>query len=288
MWSEVFHSFLSIALELTVLFVGISFLINLLQGFIPYQKMEQMMENGHPLLSALVALGFAFITPFCSCSTIPVVVTLLNKKVRFGIVMIFLFSSPVLDPTIITLMTAVLGVKVAIAYTLITSILSVMIGFALEKLGFEEQIKNVVVKGYTEPEKKFQLKAALIETLQLMKSVYPYLLIGAFIGAFIHGAIPTSWISTFMGGDKWWLVPIAAIIGIPLYIRLSTMIPISQIMIAKGMALGPVMALMISSAGASLPELTLLNSIFKKKLVFAFVASVFTMSTISGFLFYII
>lgn len=288
MWSEVFHSFLSIAIELTILFIGISFLINLLQGFIPYNKMERIMEKSHPLVSALVALGFAFITPFCSCSTIPVVVNLLNKKVRFGLVMIFLFSSPVLDPTIITLMTAVLGVKIAVAYTVITSTLSVIIGFALEKFHFEKQIKNVVVKGYQEPNKKFQLKAALVETLQLMKSVYPYLLVGAFIGAFIHGAVPTSWISTFMGGDKWWLVPIAAIIGIPLYIRLSTMIPISQIMIAKGMALGPVMALMISSAGASLPELTLLNSIFKKKLVFAFVCSVFTMSTISGFLFYII
>ncbi|MBS4212369.1 permease [Neobacillus rhizophilus] len=288
MWSEVFHSFLSIALELTLLFIGISFLINLLQAFIPYKKMERVMEKSHPLVSAFVALGFAFITPFCSCSTIPVVVNLLNKKVRFGIVMIFLFSSPVLDPTIITLMMAVLGVKVAFAYTVITSLLSVIIGFALEKFGFEEQIKNVVVKGYQEPDKKFQLKAAFIETLQLIKSVYPYLLIGAFIGAFIHGAVPTSWISTFLGGDKWWLVPIAAIIGIPLYIRLSTMIPISQIMIAKGMALGPVMALMISSAGASLPELTLLNSIFKKKLVFAFVGSVFTMSTISGFLFYLI
>jgi uncharacterized protein len=288
MWSEVFQSFLSIALELTLLFIGISFLINLLQGLIPYEKMERLMERSHPLVSALVAIGFAFITPFCSCSTIPVVVNLLNKKVRFGIVMIFLFASPVLDPTIITLMTAVLGVKVAATYTVITSILSVVIGFALEKFGFEEQVKNVVVKGYHEPNKKFDLKAAIVETLQLMKTVYPYLLIGAFIGAFIHGAVPTDWISTFMGGDKWWLVPIAAIIGIPLYIRLSTMIPISQIMIAKGMALGPVMALMISSAGASLPELTLLNSIFKKKLVFAFVGSVFTMSTISGYLFYII
>jgi uncharacterized membrane protein YraQ (UPF0718 family) len=288
MWSEVFQSFISITLELTVLFIGISFLINLLQGLIPYKKMERLMEKSHPLVSALVALGFAFITPFCSCSTIPVVVNLLNKKMRFGIVMIFLFSSPVLDPTIITLMAAVLGVKVAVTYTIVTSVLSIIIGFALEKFGFEHQIKNVVVKGYEEPNKKFQLKAALLETVQLMKTVYPYLLIGAFIGALIHGAVPTGWISTFMGGDKWWLVPIAAIIGIPLYIRLSTMIPISQIMIAKGMALGPVMALMISSAGASLPELTLLNSIFKKKLVFAFVGSVITMSTISGFLFYII
>lgn len=288
MWSEVFRSFLAITLELTILFVGISFLINLLQGLIPYEKMERLMEQSHPLVSAFVALGFAFITPFCSCSTIPVVVNLLNKKVRFGIVMIFLFSSPVLDPTIITLMTAVLGVKVAVTYTIITAILSVVIGFALEKFGFERQIKKVVVKGYDDPNHKFDFKSAVAETFQLMKTVYPYLLIGAFIGAVIHGAVPTNWITTFMGGDKWWLVPIAAIIGIPLYIRLSTMIPISQIMIAKGMALGPVMALMISSAGASLPELTLLNSIFKKKLVFAFIGSVFTMATISGFLFYII
>lgn len=288
MWSEVFYSFLSIAFELTILFIGISFAINLLQGLIPYGKLERMMEKSHPLLSASVALVFAFITPFCSCSTIPIVVNLLNKRVRFGIVMIFLFSSPVLDPTIITLMIAVLGLKVAIAYTFLTSIFSIIIGFTLERFGFERQLKNVVVSGFQEVRRRFELKAALVETILLMKTVYPYLLIGAAIGAVIHGAVPTEWISAYLGGDKWWLVPFAAIIGIPLYIRLSTMIPISQIMIAKGMALGPVMALMISSAGASLPELALLNSIFKKKLVVAFVVSVISMSTISGLLFYFI
>jgi uncharacterized protein len=287
-WFEIGKSFLYIALELTILFVGISLLINIIQGFIPYEKMESWMEKSHPLVSALLALAFAFITPFCSCSTIPVVVNLLNKKLRFGIVMIFLFSSPVLDPTIITLMTAILGVKVAVIYTVVTSILSIIIGFTLEKLGFANQVRQVIMTGYNQDSKLFNLKAAMTETLQLMKTVYPYLLIGAGIGSIIHGAVPTDWISTYMGGDKWWLVPIAAIIGIPLYIRLSTMIPISQIMVAKGMALGPVMALMISSAGASLPELTLLNSIFKKKLVAAFVVSVFMMSTISGFLFYIV
>jgi uncharacterized membrane protein YraQ (UPF0718 family) len=288
MWGEVFESFLYIALELTVLFVGISFLISLLQGVVPYDKMEHWMEKSHPLISALVTLAFAFVTPFCSCSTIPVVVNLLKKKVRFGTVMVFLFASPVLDPTILTLMAAILGVKVAVTYTLITSVLSVIIGFALERFGFENQVKQVIMKGYQPASKKFNLKVALTETIDLMKTVYPYLLIGAAIGAIIHGAVPTEWIAAYLGGDKWWLVPIAAVIGIPLYIRLSTMIPISQIMIAKGMALGPVMALMISSAGASLPELTLLNSIFKKKLVAAFVGSVFLMSTLSGFLFYII
>lgn len=288
MWMDVLKSFLSIAFELTLLFIGISFFISLIQGVIPYEKLEKLMEKSHPLTSAAVALLFAFITPFCSCSTIPVVVNLLNKKVRFGIVMIFLFASPVLDPTILTLMIAVLGVKVAIAYTIITSILSVLIGFLLERFKFETQVKEVIITGYHPSTKRFDWKIALAETIQLMKTVYPFLIIGAGIGAIIHGAVPTDWITTYMGGDNWWLVPIAAIIGIPLYIRLSTMIPISQIMIAKGMALGPVMALMISSAGASLPELTLLNSIFKKRLVFAFICSVFTMSSISGFLFYLL
>lgn len=288
MWMDVLKSFLSIAFELTILFIAISFFINLIQGVIPYEKLEKLMEKSHPLTSAAVALLFAFITPFCSCSTIPVVVNLLNKKVRFGIVMIFLFASPVLDPTILTVMIAVLGVKVALSYTIITSILSVLIGFLLERFKFETQVKEVIITGYHPPAKRFDWKIALAETSQLMKTVYPFLIIGAGIGAIIHDAVPTDWITTYMGGDNWWLVPIAAIIGIPLYIRLSTMIPISQIMIAKGMALGPVMALMISSAGASLPELTLLNSIFKKRLVFAFIGSVFMMSSISGFLFYLL
>ena len=124
MWMDVLKSFLSIAFELTILFIAISFFINLIQGVIPYEKLEKLMEKSHPLTSAAVALLFAFITPFCSCSTIPVVVNLLNKKVRFGIVMIFLFASPVLDPTILTVMIAVLGVKVALSYTIITSILN--------------------------------------------------------------------------------------------------------------------------------------------------------------------
>ncbi|NGQ95896.1 permease [Brevibacillus sp. SYP-B805] len=288
MWLEVLHSFLWIALELTGLFIVISFAISLLQSFIPYEKVEKFLTGKNSALGALMALVFAFVTPFCSCSTIPVVVNLLHKKIRFGIVMVFLFASPVLDPTIITLMGAMLGVKVAIAYTVITSVLSVMIGFTLERLGFETQVKQVVMTGYNETTKTFSLKAALAETLGLMKSVYPYIIIGAAIGSLIHGAVPAGWITTYMGADKWWMVPVAAIIGIPLYIRLSTMIPISQIMIAKGMALGPAMALMISSAGASLPELALLNSIFKKRLVGAFVVSVFTMSTIAGLLFYMI
>ncbi|MCA0971683.1 permease [Halobacillus litoralis] len=286
---EVVHSFFSIALELTLLFVGVSFAINLLQGFIPYKRMEELLDKSHPLVSAGIAIGFAFVTPFCSCSTIPIVVNLLRNRVRFSIVMIFLFASPVLDLTILTLMTAILGWKVSLTYSIVTIVLSTIIGFSLSALGFRDQLKNVLVENFSYPEtKKLNIRYAFSETWTLMRTVYPFLLIGAGIGSIIHGSIPSEWISTYMGGENWWLVPIAAIIGIPLYIRLATMIPLSQILIAKGMALGPVMALMIASAGASLPEVTLLHSIFKRKLVFAFVTSVLMMSTISGFLFYLI
>jgi uncharacterized membrane protein YraQ (UPF0718 family) len=288
MWIETLKAFLYIALELTLLFIVISFVISLLQGYIPYEKLEKKLAGKNKIFAAFAAILFAFITPFCSCSTIPVVVNMLKKKMPFGIVMIFLFASPVLDPTILTIMGVILGWKVTIIYTVLTTVLSIVIGFTLENLGFEKSVKNVVMSGYEEKNQKFNVKLAVRETLELMKSVYPYLMIGAAIGAVIHGLVPTDWISNVFGEEHWWLIPIAAIIGVPLYIRLSSMIPISQILIMKGMALGPVMAMMISSAGASLPEVILLNSIFKKELVITFIFSVITMSTISGFIFYLI
>lgn len=285
---EVIKTFFTLILELSVLFLGISFVINLLQVWIPYDKVNAWLADRNAFVGALGAIVFAFITPFCSCSTIPIVVNLLNKKVRFSLVMVFLFASPILDPTILTLMVFALGWKVATAYTLITSVLSIMIGFALEKVGFESAVKDVVVKDIDTTPTTFSTATAWQETIDLMKAVYPYLLFGAAIGSLIHEVVPTEWIAANLGGDAWWLIPLAAIVGIPLYIRLASMIPISQILIAKGMSVGAVMALVISSAGASLPEIVLLNSIFHKRLVAAFIVSVILMSTVSGFLFYVL
>lgn len=252
------------------------------------KKLKKKLSGKNKMLASIVAIVFAFVTPFCSCSTIPIVVNMLKNKIPFSIVMIFLFSSPVLDPTILTIMGVVMGWKVAVIYTVVTAVFSIIIGFTLDKLGFQQYIKKVIVTGYEGNIQKFNWKYALTETWSLMKTVYPYLFIGAAIGAIIHGFVPSELIAKWFGHDAWWLIPVAAIVGIPLYIRLSSMIPISHILILKGMALGPVMAMMISSAGASLPEIILLKSIFKKQLVVAFILSVITMSTISGFIFYFI
>ncbi|AQQ53333.1 permease [Planococcus lenghuensis] len=288
MFVKVLESFLLLAAELVVLFLVVSFLINVLQGFIPYDRFNRYMDGSHVLVSSFAALLLAFVTPFCSCSTIPFVVSLLQNKTRFSVVMVFLFASPVLDPTIITLMAVLLGVKVAVAYTVITGVLAVVIGLSLEKLGFQTAVKDVIMRGGQPAPAAFSLQTAWQEMVKLMKTVGPYLILGAAIGAVINGAVPDEWIAGLFSEEAWWLVPVAAVIGIPLYIRLSAMIPMSAVLLAKGMAIAPVMALMISSAGASLPEITLLNSIFQKRLVAAFIASVVTMSSVSGFLFYLI
>lgn len=285
---EHFYSFIYLAVELTVLFIGISFLIRIVKGFIPFEKVERYLSGTNTFIGVGAALLLAFVTPFCSCSTIPVIVNLLQQKVRFGIVMVFLFASPVLDPTIITLMAYLLGPKVAFAYTVITALLAAIIGITLEKLGFEKEVKEVVMTGFVKQKERFEWKVIFKEIFVLFKTVYPYIILGALIGSIIKGLVPTEFIAAYFGGDAWWLVPIAAVVGIPLYIRLSTMIPISQILLVKGMALAPVMALVISSAGASLPEIALLHSIFQRKLVIAFVISVISLATVSGFLFYLI
>jgi uncharacterized protein len=288
MWLSFLQSFLFLAIELTVLFVAISLIVSFFQSLIPFHKIEAHLKERNKLNASLLAVFFAFITPFCSCSTIPIVVNMLKSRVPFGIVMVFLFSSPVLDPTILTIMGVVLGWKVTLIYTIITSGLSILIGLSLEALGFERAVKNVVMKDFHDKAKQFNFQIVWNETITLVKSVLPFVLLGAAIGAGIHNLVPTEWIATFLGDDKWWLVPIAAIIGIPLYIRLSSMIPISQVLISKGMAMGSVMALLISSSGASLPEVVMLKSIFKKELVIMFVLSVFSMASLSGLIFYVI
>lgn len=285
---DVLKSFGVIVLELTVLFVVISLVIHVLQGYIPYEQLEKRFTGKNKIWASLAALLFAFITPFCSCSTIPIMVNMLKNKIPFSIVMVFLFSSPVLDPTILTVMGVVMGWKVTVIYTVITAVSSIIIGFTLNRFGFEKYVKNVTMTGFNQTGTSMNWKSALTETWNLMKTVYPYLVVGAAIGAIIHGLVPTEFIVKWFGHDAWWLIPVAAVIGIPLYIRLSSMIPISQILIMKGMALGPVMAMLISSAGASLPEVVLMKSIFKKQLIVAFILSVVSMSTVSGIIFYLL
>ncbi|AWG44733.1 permease [Priestia filamentosa] len=292
--TKILLEFLSLSKNLLVLFVGISFLISFIQAYVPFEKLEKWMGGKNPLLGNLAGAILGFITPFCSCSTIPLLVTMLNRNIPFQAAMTYLFTSPLLDPWILALMAYIYGVKVTIIYTVATFIFSMLIGWYLDKNNYKEQVKNVIVKGALPEQDQarrkdiiLNLKESIKETVDLIRSVLVYVLIGAFIGAIIKEAVPTNFLTFISDQNQWWVIPLAAIIGVPLYIRLSTMMPIAQALLVNGFPLAPTMALLIGGAGASLPELIMLKSIFRKKLVGAFVVSVFLMATFSGYLFLI-
>lgn len=291
-------TFLMLFGELFGLFIGISFVVALLQIYISQDRIKRILTTPKKGLNSVLGALLGAVTPFCSCSTIPVLVGLFKSGAPFCGAISFLLTSPILNPAIITLMLAFFGVKATIIYTVFTFVFAVVMGLILDKAGFEKYVKNVTVKGGHQDnvcwgnlqgtfwQKQWQaIKLSLKDAFGLFKGVVLFLLLGAGIGAFIYEFVPTDLLANFAGANSLWAVPLAAIVGIPMYIRTETMIPIASILIAKGVAPGVMISLILGGAGASIPEVSLLNSIFKKKMVITFVLCIFAVATITGFIF---
>ncbi|MDR9827504.1 permease [Vibrio sp. FNV 38] len=326
--------FAFLAVELTILFLVISYIVGLLQEFVTPEKIQSILSSRNGKGYIIAAL-LGSITPFCSCSTIPFLKGLLRARAGFGPMMVFLFGSPLLNPIIIGLFVVTFGIKVAAFYFLIATIVSVMGGYVLEKMGFEKYIREEAYEstdssascgttcGESKPEPVAKISCCTKEsvtptatscnsasvevsgcgeavlsvkqesrwvriwrsTWKDFKQVLPYLLVGIFVGSFIYGFIPTDFIVKYAGAGAWYAIPIAAVIGIPLYIRAEAVIPLSAALVQKGMALGSVMALIVGSAGASLTEVILLRSIFKNQLIIAFLVVILGMAISAGYLY---
>lgn len=283
-----------LAVELTLLFLAISYIVGVLQEYIPPTKIQSILssKNGK---GYFVASLLGAITPFCSCSTIPFLKGLLRAKAGFGTMMVFLFASPLLNPIIIGLFAVTFGIKVTLFYFAIAMGVSIVAGVMLEKLGFEKYVKP---EAYVEPEKKGcgatcgskskpESKWVKIwkSTWSDFKKVLPYLIGGIAIGSLIYGFMPIEFVANVASENNPFAIPFAAVIGIPLYIRAEAVIPLSAALAAKGMGLGAVMALIIGSAGASLTEVILLKSIFKNKMIWAFLIVILSMAISAGFLY---
>jgi uncharacterized membrane protein YraQ (UPF0718 family) len=290
--------FLFLMGELMLLFIGISFLVALIQIYLSKEKIKRILTTPRKGVNSILGAILGAVTPFCSCSTVPILVGLLKSGAPFSGTISFLLTSPILNPAIITLFLAFFGPKATIIYTAFTFIFAVVAGLFLDALGFEKEVKNISIKGGSGDElvyeklegtfwekNKITFKHAFSESLSLFREVVPYLLLGAGIGAFIYEFVPQDLLSDFAGRSNILSVPIAAIVGIPMYIRTETMIPIAKILIDKGVGYGTMIALIIGGAGASIPELSLLGSIFKKKMMVAFVISIFLVAIITGYIF---
>lgn len=292
-------NFVFITLELFVLFIAITAIIEYIMIHVNQNKLQKLFR-GKGIIGNIAGAIFGAVTPFCACSTIPMTVGFLNAKLPFGSVMSFLISSPLLNPIIVAMLAATVGVQNAVIYFSLAFTLSVVFGFALEKLGFTQHVKTVRVSGGkdlvvdgVDVRRKLSVQKKINISLQAgwdsLKPILTYLFIGVGIGAAIYGYLPEGeTIAKYAGEKNLFAVPLASIIGIPLYIRAETAIPIAMSLISKGVGMGTAIALIIGGAGMAIPEMTMLAKIFKKKLLISFITVIFLVAVISGYAFNII
>ncbi len=282
--------FIMITLELTILFLGISALVALLLMYLPKEKIKIWM-NGKGIIGNIFGAIIGSVTPFCACSTIPLTLGFLEAGIPFGAVMSFVISSPLLNPIIIGMLIVLMGIKTAILYFLIVFMAAIIFGIILEKTGGSKLIKKVRLKGEGHlndevPESlKNKLKLSFLKAWSDFRGVLLYLLIGVGIGAIIYGYLPQEFVLKYAGPDNLFAVPIAALIGVPLYIRAESAIPIGISLMQKGMNIGTVIALVIGGAGMAIPEMSMLAAIFKKNLVTAIVLVIFLTAVTGGYIF---
>jgi len=278
-----------IMLELSLLFVGISTLIGLILEYIPENKLRRWLSH-KGILGNIIGASIGGLTPFCACSTIPMTVGLLKARVPFGAVMSFVVASPILNPVILAMMAALLGMKAAGIYATVTFGAAILFGMILERFGFSQFVKNVRVTGgkygkATSTTFKKKLKTAFRSALDDFRSVLAYLVGGVALGAGIYGYMPQDFVIKLAGPQNPFAIPVAALIGVPLYIRAETAIPIGLALMHKGMSVGAVIALIIGGAGMAIPEMSMLAGIFKSRLVGALVGVIFLTAVTAGLVF---
>jgi uncharacterized protein len=288
---ETIKYFIIITAELTALFLGISTIVAFVLIYLPQEKIKNWM-SGKGIWGNFIGAFIGALTPFCACSTIPLTLGFLEAGITFGSIMSFVIASPLLNPIILTMLVALMGWKACIIYFIIVFGGAVVFGLILEKAGGPKLVKNVRIKrgGHEENEivpNAFtsKLKISFLKAWGDFRAVLIYLLVGVGIGAVIYGYIPQEFVLRFAGPDNPLAIPIAAIIGIPLYIRAETAIPIGVALLQKGMNIGAVIALIIGGAGMAIPEMTMLASIFKKRLVAAIVGVIFVTAVTGGYIF---
>jgi len=292
---QAFDMFLFLGTELTILFLAVSFFVGVLQSYLPPERIRDVLSSRNGKGYVLAALLGA-ITPFCSCSTIPFLKGLLRAEAGFGTMMVFLIASPLLNPIIMALFVATFGWQITAFYFVVAMGVSILAGIALERLGFERYIKVGATPstcGTPEPptcgstcgapKKESRWPGIWRTTWADFKQAFPYLLVGIALGSFIYGFLPSDFIAAYAGADNPLAVPVAAVIGIPLYLRAEAVIPLAGALVAKGMSLGAVMSMIVGSAGASLTEVILLKALFKNTLIWAFVGVILFMAVFSGY-----
>jgi uncharacterized membrane protein YraQ (UPF0718 family) len=285
------HFFIYDVVKIFILLSVLIFAISYVQSFYPPERTRRILGRFTGLSANILAALLGTVTPFCSCSSIPLFIGFTNAGLPIGVTFSFLISSPLVDLASIILLASIFNWKIAIAYVIVGLILAVVGGTVISKSNMEQYVEPFVFnnKMATIAEEELttrdRLEFAKDQVLEIVNKVWLYILIGVGIGAAIHNWIPESVISAVLGQDKWYSVLVATLVGVPMYADIFGTLPIAEALVLKGVGLGTAMSFMMGVTALSLPSMIMLKKVVKPKLLGVFVGVVTLGIIIIGYTF---
>lgn len=283
--------FLYDVVKITILLCFLIFVISYIQSFFPAERSRRILGRFHGIRANIISALLGTVTPFCSCSSIPLFIGFTSAGLPLGVTFSFLISSPMVDLGSLVLLMSIFGTKVALVYVLLGLVIAVAGGIIIEKMHMEKYVESFVLSAgsvdiespdLTVRERLIYAKEQMAETF---KKVFPYILLGVGIGAVIHNWIPESWVETVLGNRNPFGVIIATIVGIPMYADIFGTIPVAEALLAKGAQLGTVLSFMMAVTTLSLPSMIMLRKAVKPKLLGLFIAICAVGIIVVGYLF---
>ena len=277
-WIGSIQFFIYDVIKIIVLLCLLIFIISYIQSYFPPERSKKILGRFHGIGANSVAALLGTVTPFCSCSSIPLFIGFTSAGLPLGVTFSFLISSPMVDLGSLVLLMSIFGAKVAILYVVFGLIIAVVGGTLIERMHMEKHVESfILTAGSVDIEspdltKKDRLTYAKEQTLSTFKKVFPYILIGVGIGAVIHNWIPEEWVASILGSNNPFGVILATLIGVPMYGDIFGAIPIAEALLFKGAKLGTVLSFMMAVTTLSLPSMIMLRKAVKPKLLALFIA----------------
>ena len=285
------HFFIYDTIKIFILLSLLIFVISYIQSYFPPERTKKILGKIKGIKGNILGALLGTITPFCSCSSIPIFIGFTSAGLPLGITFSFLISSPMVDLASLMLLISFFGLKIAIAYVVVGLILAVIGGTLIEKFGFEKYVEGYVKEienvdtEVPEMSRKERISYSKEQVRDIIKRVWLYVLIGVGIGAAIHNWIPQSFIENVVGGNNPFAVMLATVVGIPMYADIFGTIPIAEALFAKGVDVGTIVSFMMAVTALSLPSIIMLRKVVKPKLLAIFVSIVSAGIIIIGYLF---
>ena len=278
-------------IKITVLLCCLIFVISYIQSYFPPERSKKILGRFHGIGANVISALLGTVTPFCSCSSIPLFIGFTSAGLPLGVTFSFLISSPMVDLGSLVLLMSIFGAKVAVIYVLVGLGIAVLGGTIIEKLHMEKQVEHFILSAasveiasptLTKTERVQYAKEQVVSTF---KKVFPYILVGVGIGAVIHNWIPESWITAVLGSRNPFGVLLATLVGVPMYADIFGTIPVAEALLAKGAQLGTILAFMMAVTTLSLPSVIMLRKAVKPKLLALFIGVCTVGMILVGYLF---